>query len=285
MEQPTKRERGRREQFPQGVNAMFKRALVVDNDFFFVEFLAELLEKRGCQVVKAYDGKEAISKLEQQSVDILFVDMIMPKIDGRQLIGFVRSRFPDSRFPIVAFSGTIIEQLDRLEELGADYFVAKGPVEEMTRQIEMLMDKMEEEPIPSSSPETILGSDNLMPRQEIDELLQTVNFYSSINQSIGVGLIILARDARIILTNPMALEIVNKLDHEILNQQITDLFEDKEKPRLVKALKNLLQKPEVRRISFFATIDSKRIRMIVSLLSIDNEIAGWVLAMEEAGNA
>ena len=44
---------------------MPKRALVVDNDHFLVEFLAELLEVRKYQVVKPYDGKEAISKLEE----------------------------------------------------------------------------------------------------------------------------------------------------------------------------------------------------------------------------
>ena len=50
---------------------MSKKALVTDNDFFFVEFLAELLEKRGYEVIKAGDGKEAISKLEKKSVDVL----------------------------------------------------------------------------------------------------------------------------------------------------------------------------------------------------------------------
>jgi len=43
---------------------MQKKALVVDNDFFFVEFLSELLTKRGYQVLKAYNGKEGIAKLE-----------------------------------------------------------------------------------------------------------------------------------------------------------------------------------------------------------------------------
>ena len=74
---------------------MAKKALVVDNDFFFVEFLTELLERRGYSVVKAYDGEEGISKLDK-SMDILFVDMVMPKLDGKQLISAARSRFPDA---------------------------------------------------------------------------------------------------------------------------------------------------------------------------------------------
>ena len=75
---------------------MSKRALVVDNDFFFVEFLAELLEKRGYEVTKAYDGKEGMSNFEKGPFDILFTDLIMPKIDGVQLIKIARQKFSDS---------------------------------------------------------------------------------------------------------------------------------------------------------------------------------------------
>ena len=99
----------------RGVNKISKKALIVDNDRFFVEFLAELLEAREYRVIKTCDGKEGISSLEQESVDLLLVDMIMPKIDGKQLINFVRTKFPDAGFPIIALSGVMIEQLDRLE--------------------------------------------------------------------------------------------------------------------------------------------------------------------------
>jgi len=122
---------------------MHKRALVVDNDRFFVEFLTELLEAREYQVVKAYDGEEAISKLREEDVGLLFVDMIMPKIDGEQLIEFTRNSFSKSHLPIIALSGAMIEQLGRLENIGADYFLAKGPMEKMAKHIEILLDKIE----------------------------------------------------------------------------------------------------------------------------------------------
>lgn len=122
---------------------MDKRALVVDNDFFFVEFLSELLEERGYDIIKAYDGKEGISKLEEGSVDLLFVDMVMPKIDGRQFVKFIRKQFPDARFPIVAVSGTLIEELDMINEFKADFYIAKGPMETMASIINDFMDKIE----------------------------------------------------------------------------------------------------------------------------------------------
>ncbi len=90
-----------------------------------MEFLSEILEKRHNDVLKAYDGKECIPKLDAiDPVDILFVDLIMPKIDGRKVMEFIRDKFPNDPFPIVAVSGIIIEQRDEIEETGADHYLA-----------------------------------------------------------------------------------------------------------------------------------------------------------------
>ena len=97
---------------------MAKKVLVVDNDFFFVEFLTELLENKGYEVIKAYDGKEGISKLEEAAFDILFSDLIMPKIDGLQLIKFARRKSSENQPVIIAISDTLIEQMDDVEAIG-----------------------------------------------------------------------------------------------------------------------------------------------------------------------
>jgi len=91
---------------------MPRKALVVDSDFFFVEFLVALLEKRGYQVRKAYDGKQGIAALEEGPYDIIFAELVMPKVNGRQFFEFIRRKFNGPYFPIVALSGTVIEQMD-----------------------------------------------------------------------------------------------------------------------------------------------------------------------------
>ena len=260
-----------------------KTVLVVDNDSFFVEFLAELLEAREYRVIKAYDGKEGISSLEQESVDLLFVDMIMPKIDGKQLIKFIRTRFPHAGFPIIALSGIMIEQLDRLEEIGADYFIAKGPMEKMAKHIETLLDKIEVEPMPSASDETVFQAGNLIPRQITDELIKTVNFHRAITESVCVGIMVLDRDTRIITANSSGLEIMNKSSEELLNRQIVSLFSGKERLVVIEALKRVLLKQELGKAVFSVFVNSQQIRIIVSLFKIDGEIAGWIITMEDTG--
>jgi CheY-like chemotaxis protein len=141
---------------------MADKALVVDNDFFFVEFVSEQLQERDYHVVKAYNGKEAISILDQEDFDIVLVDTIMPEVGGRDLIRFIRSRFPDASFAIVAFP--IVEELDSIRHIAADYFVSKGPVEEMAQHIQLVIDRVRQGPALPLSEGTVFQSEGLVPK-------------------------------------------------------------------------------------------------------------------------
>jgi len=263
---------------------MSKKALVVDNDFFFVEFLSEILEERDYEVMKAYDGKEGILKLEEGAVDIIFVDLVMPKIDGKQFISFVRKKFPDHPFPLVAVSGTIIEQLDGLNEIGADYYIAKGRIEKMADHVNRFMDKLEKQPFPVANGEDIVEPGKVNPRQVTVELIESVGFHQAVIESIGTGIIVVDRDARIINANSLALTIVDKSLEEILNYPITAIFPKSEKANLINVLKGVIQGEESKKITFYAPIRSQEIRIIVSPLNIDSKVAGWILAMEGTNN-
>ena len=254
-----------------------RRALVVDNDFFFMEFLAEVLEARDYEVIKAYDGKEGISKLEQENVDLVFVDMIMPKIDGGQLIRFIRSRYPDTRFPIIALS--IIEQMDGLNGIDADYFIAKSPAEKMAAHIEMVLERIEKELFPASREEVLIQPDDMIPRHITSQLIQSVNFQQAITESIGVGVIVVDRDAKIIAANALALDIIDKSYDEVLNREASSVFPDKERQKVMGSLRGVLQNNELRTMSIFVLINSRKVQMTVSLLRLGGEIHGWVMSL------
>jgi PAS domain S-box-containing protein len=254
-----------------------KRALVVDNDFFFMEFLAEVLEARDYEVIKAYDGKEGISKLEQENVDLILVDMIMPKIDGGQLIRFIRSKYPDTRLPIIALS--IIEQMDGLSGVDADYFIAKSPAEKMAVHIDMVLERIEKRLIPASTDEMMIQPDDMIPRHITGELIQSVNFQQAITESIGVGVIVVDRDARIITANSLALDIIEKSYDQVLNREASSVFPKEERPKVMESLRSVLQKTELRNMSIFLLINSRKVQMIISLLRLSGETLGWVLGL------
>jgi len=260
---------------------MSKKALVVDNDFFFVEFLSEILQKRGYEVFKAYDGKEGITRLKENSVDVLFVDMVMPKIDGRQMIQYTRQQFPDARFPIVVLSGTLIEQIENLHKFGADFYIAKGPIGTMSGHINRFMDRLEELSFPFPDHAEVFEPVKLYSRQSTAELIDAMDFQEAILKCIGVGIFIADKDAAIIRANEQGLEIIQKSIGDVLNCHVATIFPSSEKSKLVNELKKIACHRELKQTVFSASINSKMIRNTVSLLEVNDEIAGWIIVMEE----
>lgn len=260
---------------------MAKKALVVDNDFFFVEFLTELLENKGYEVIKAYDGKEGISELEEAVFNILFADLIMPKIDGLQLIKFARKKFPEGQLTIIAVSATLIEQMDDIKNIGADYCVVKGPLEEMTHCINVLVDNLEEHGAVESERRNLVEPANLYPRQATSELVEALNFQRGVFDSIGIGILVVDRDARVMSANAMALDLLDKPLEDVLNLRITEVFPQEGRGRLVNALKEVAKNLGLRRRGFQMKSDSETLRLVVSMLRMGSDLDGWILTMED----
>lgn len=259
---------------------MSKQALVVDADYFFVEFVSELLEKRGYAVIKAYDGKDGISKLADNPHDILFVDLVMPKVDGRQFIHFVRQKYGSNHFPIVALSGVIVEQLGSLDEIGADYYMAKGPIDKLTVQLNEFMAEIETHPEFPPSEMKIRETGGVYPRRDAVELLNSLKFHQAIIESLGVGIIVVDMDTRILNANSLALEILAKLPTQVLNSAVVDIFPSPVRAKLSDALKQVIQLPAKTSISFHTDFNDQAIITTVSAISLSSSKAGWVLVLQ-----
>ena len=68
---------------------MKKKILVVDDDRVMLKFISKLLTREGHDVQTAEDGFAALNLLSELIPDIMFFDLIMPKIDGGKLIKIV----------------------------------------------------------------------------------------------------------------------------------------------------------------------------------------------------
>ena len=258
---------------------MQKQALVIDNDFFFVEFLSDILEKRGYVVSKTYDGKGGITRLREGAVDLLFVDMVMPKIDGKQVIQFTRKQFAAHQFPIIAISGTMIDNNEDLQNIGADYYIAKGPVETMADHISKFLDIIEKKTL--NTLEEIVEPARLFPRQSTAELVDAMDFQKGIFESIGLGVFVIDRDAQIIRANDLGLALINKPIQTILNNHVKTLLPESKKAELVSALKLVARDPIKKSVSFEVDTDDQRLRVIVSIHRVGQEAIGWIIVTED----
>ncbi len=264
------------------VRTMTKKVLVVDSDYFFVEFLSELLTKRGYQVLKAYNGKEGIARLEENTVDILFADLVLPKVDGRQFFKFIRNKYIGNEFPMVALSGTMIEQLGSLNEIGADYFIAKGPIDQLTIKLNEFMAEIENRPFSPPADKKVLATGNVFPRRDAMELLNSLQFHQAVIECAAAGLIVVDSDTRIINANRIALEIIGRRSEEVLNCPVADLFVNGERAELVEGLKSVKRKTAASKYSFYATFHSQVIATLISSIDLNSDTVGWVVVLQAA---
>ena len=80
---------------------MMNTILVCDDDREIVEAIAIYLEKDGYQVRKAYDGDEAVKIIEREEIDLLIIDVMMPKLGGVEATFRIREK---SSIPIFILS-------------------------------------------------------------------------------------------------------------------------------------------------------------------------------------
>lgn len=78
------------------------RILVAGDDPSVAQALAEVLRVEGHDVLVALDGVEALNVVETTTVDGVFLDLVMPGLDGLSVLSRIRSRFPD--LPVVILS-------------------------------------------------------------------------------------------------------------------------------------------------------------------------------------
>ena len=109
------------------------KILVCDDDKEIVEAIAIYLEQEGYGVLKAYDGREAISVMKKEDVDLLIIDVMMPLLDGIHATLKIREF---STAPILVLSAKS-EDADKILGLnvGADDYITKpfNPLELIAR--------------------------------------------------------------------------------------------------------------------------------------------------------
>ncbi len=105
---------------------MNKRVLVVDDEEVIRRMIKIHLGKLGCDVKEAVDGEEAIEQLRQNDFDLLICDILMPKKDGWEVLGEVKSNEKTKDLAVIVLTAKN-EDNDMFKgyNLGANYYMSK----------------------------------------------------------------------------------------------------------------------------------------------------------------
>ncbi|MBC2726683.1 response regulator [Desulfosporosinus sp.] len=105
------------------------RVLLADDDSRNVFALMHLLEQNGMRVIVAKDGFEAVMQFEKNEVDLVLMDIMMPKMDGYEAIKQIRETIKGTNTPIIALTAKAMsDDRDKCISAGANDYLTK-PVE------------------------------------------------------------------------------------------------------------------------------------------------------------
>jgi len=99
------------------------RILLVDDEQSIQTLLSYPLRKEGYDVVQATDGRQALERFDEQSFDLVVLDVMLPRVDGLEVCRRMRAR---SSVPIIMLTAKA-EEIDKVLglELGADDYITK----------------------------------------------------------------------------------------------------------------------------------------------------------------
>ena len=146
-----------------------KKILIVDDEKPISDIIKFNLAKEGYETVTAFDGREAITKLEEENPDLIILDLMLPELDGLEVAKEVRKT---SHIPIIMLSAKDSE-FDKVIglEIGADDYVTKpfsnrellARVKAHLRRTENIETAVAEENASASNSEITIGDLKILP--------------------------------------------------------------------------------------------------------------------------
>jgi len=105
--------------------AKTKKILIVDDEKFVVKALTEKLVAEGFSIESAYDGQEALLKVNQVKPDLILLDIIMPKLDGISVLKILKARSETKNIPVIILTNLYDDKKvnEVLETGGTDYLI------------------------------------------------------------------------------------------------------------------------------------------------------------------
>lgn len=185
------------------MNPQKPRILCVDDEPLNLKLLQLTLEPKGYDVITAANGREALEKLEEQAVDLLLLDVMMPGMNGFEVCSIIKNDARYTNVPVVMITG-LRSKADRIMgiEAGAEDFISK-PFD----QAEVLA--------------------------RIKMLLKIRNLNERLNRAYGKITDMIAFGEDLVLTfNPLNFDFISKID-SIITRIMMRPDDPAEKPQIV----------------------------------------------------
>ena len=102
-----------------------QRILLVEDSKFLKIATQRILSKAGYEVLTAEDGLQALQMADHHLPDLILLDMLLPKLDGPQVLALLKSNPSTEPIPVIVLSGLSDKNAPKLLQAGASAFIQK----------------------------------------------------------------------------------------------------------------------------------------------------------------
>ena len=148
---------------------MGKTVIVVDDDKNAVTFLSALLTENGYETLAAYDGREGLEKIENNKVDLIVLDVMMPKKTGFVLFKELKMSDKHKDIPILMLTA-VAESLTELDAQKEDTF--ERPYDSLRESLRKAIGEMRE-------------SAEIRPEMFVDKPIDPDAFIARVKELVG----------------------------------------------------------------------------------------------------
>jgi len=104
-----------------------KKIIIVEDDEFLRSLSAKKLEDEGYQIIVATDGQSAIDLIPKELPNLIFLDLLLPGVDGFEVLKQIKANEQTKNIPVVVFSNLGQEEdIKKAKDLGANDFLVKA---------------------------------------------------------------------------------------------------------------------------------------------------------------
>lgn len=104
-----------------------RKILIIEDDSFLQGLESSKLKKDNYEVITASDGEEGMEKINELGIDLILLDLILPKFDGFEILKKIKETEALKKIPVIVFSNLSEEKdIKKAEALGATDFMVKS---------------------------------------------------------------------------------------------------------------------------------------------------------------
>lgn len=111
------------------------KVLLVDDEVEFVSTLAERLALRGIQARTAFDGNEALRLIDEEAVQVVVLDLMMPGMGGKEVLQRVKKLHPRIQVILLTGHGSTRDGIEGMQLGAFDYLMKPLNIEELIEKI------------------------------------------------------------------------------------------------------------------------------------------------------